>query len=260
METFVVRIHTPAHLDREGDGRLPSLCGAVQRAHPDLLVVADPVDAAETAVEVCRELRPDVVPMDVQLKGSTSGLEATRQIKKVSPSTKVVIVSRSAKRETLLVSAVEVGASEVVEQTEAVDQLDARERKTRQDVTSRLAALTRRKRQILGLMSDGLGSEALAGTLRLSVRTVETHVQNVLRKLAVHSKLEAVARGEDRGSRGCTFGEQVRSGRTFYVPVRRQKYQVLPMAMLDRTCRLGLTGGGGGMDGNEGARGSFERS
>ncbi len=156
--------------------------------------------------------------MDVQLKGPMTGVEATREIKQVSPATKVVIVSGSKTREALLVAAVEAGASGVVEKTEAVErlvevtkaaaagellidpaalprvlQLVAKQRAVRTEVCLRVASLTRREREILQLVGEGLGNEGLAQRLHLSVRTVETHVQNVLRKLGVHSKLEAVA-------------------------------------------------------------------
>ena len=71
-------------------------------------------------------------------------------------------------------------------------ELVSREREARAEVSSRLGELTPREREVLRLMGEGLGNEDLAGRLHLSVRTVETHVQNVLRKLGVHSKLEAV--------------------------------------------------------------------
>lgn len=56
-------------------------------------------------------------------------------------------------------------------------------------------ALTRREREVLQLMDDGLNTAAMARRLHLSRATVRNHVQNILSKLAVHSRLEAVAHG-----------------------------------------------------------------
>ena len=57
-------------------------------------MVADPVHDAERAIEVCSEQLPDVVLMDIVFKGGgQSGIHATRRIKEVSPSTKVVIMT-----------------------------------------------------------------------------------------------------------------------------------------------------------------------
>jgi PAS domain S-box-containing protein len=55
--------------------------------------------------------------------------------------------------------------------------------------------LTRREREVLGLMGAGLNTSAMAGRLHLSRATVRNHVQNILLKLDVHSRLEAVAHG-----------------------------------------------------------------
>ena len=57
-----------------------------------LTMVAPPVHDAESAVEICGEHLPQVVLMDIVFKGGMSGIEATRRIKEVSPSTKVVII------------------------------------------------------------------------------------------------------------------------------------------------------------------------
>jgi two-component system nitrate/nitrite response regulator NarL len=56
-------------------------------------------------------------------------------------------------------------------------------------------ALTRREREVLGLMGKGLNTASMAERLHLSRATVRNHVQNILLKLGVHSRLEAVAHG-----------------------------------------------------------------
>jgi two-component system nitrate/nitrite response regulator NarL len=58
-----------------------------------------------------------------------------------------------------------------------------------------LADLTRREREILGLLAEGTSTRRIAEKLDLSRHTVRTHVQNILLKLGAHSRLEAVATG-----------------------------------------------------------------
>ncbi len=180
-------------------------------------LVADPVDNGQDAIALCAEHRPDVVMMDIDLRGDLDGIEATRRIKKVSPLTNVVVVSGQ-RRPTVLVEAVEAGAAGFLDKNTAVDDLLATiraaaagevlvdpavlasllprlaaERQSTQDVNARLARLTAREREVLGLMAAGCRNDAIAARLVISTPTVRTHAQNILSKLGVHSQLEAVA-------------------------------------------------------------------
>lgn len=180
-------------------------------------LVADPVDNGQDAIALCAEHRPDVVMMDIDLRGDLDGIEATRRIKKVSPLTNVVVVSGQ-RRPTVLVEAVEAGAAGFLDKNTAVDDLLATiraaaagevlvdpavlasllprlaaERQLTQDANARLARLTAREREILGLMAAGCRNDAIAARLVISTPTVRTHAQNILLKLGVHSQLEAVA-------------------------------------------------------------------
>ena len=180
-------------------------------------LVADPVDNGQDAIALCAEHRPDVVMMDIDLRGDLGGIEATRRIKKVSPLTNVVVVSGQ-RRPTVLVEAVEAGAAGFLDKNTAVDDLLATiraaaagevlvdpavlasllprlaaERQSTQDVNARLARLTAREREVLGLMAAGCRNDAIAARLVISTPTVRTHAQNILLKLGVHSQLEAVA-------------------------------------------------------------------
>jgi NarL family two-component system response regulator LiaR len=184
---------------------------------PELRLVAPPVHTAEQAVEICREHHPDVVLMDIVFKGGIDGIEATRRIKEISPATKVVIMTAH-DDERLLVDAVEAGASGCLGKDEAADQVlaaakaaaegevlidpatltrllhqVAREREARRDALTLLESLTEREREILELLSQGMRNDGIAQKLYISPQTVQTHVRNVLAKLGVHSKLEAVA-------------------------------------------------------------------
>ena len=138
-----------------------------------LELVAPPVHDAETAVELCTKFLPDVVLMDIVFKGGMSGIDATRAIKEESPSTKVVIMT--AHDEDRLLAQV------------------ARERAEQKDAQTLLNDLTDREREILQLLSEGTRNDDIAAKLYISPQTVQTHVRNILGKLRVHSKLEAVA-------------------------------------------------------------------
>jgi len=176
-----------------------------------------PVHSSEQAVELVKDLRPDVVLMDIEFGGAMSGIDATRLIKESSPATKVVVMTAH-QDERLLVDAVEAGASGFLHKTEGVDDflgtlkaaaageilIDrtalarllprvAREREARRDAQLLINQLTEREREVLGLLAQGYRNDDIAGRLYISPQTVQTHVRNLLGKLGVHSKLEAVA-------------------------------------------------------------------
>lgn len=184
---------------------------------PTLVMVSPPVHDPETAIGVCTEQLPDVVLMDIVFKGGMSGIEATRKIKEVSPSTKVVIMTAH-DEDRLLVEAVEAGASGFLGKDEAAEELlsaakaaadgevlidpatltrllaqVAREREAQRDAQNLLDDLTEREREILQLLAEGMRNDDIATKLFISPQTVQTHVRNILGKLRVHSKLEAVA-------------------------------------------------------------------
>ena len=184
---------------------------------PTLVMVTPPVHDPETAIKVCTEQLPDVVLMDIVFKGGMSGIEATRKIKEVSPSTKVVIMTAH-DEDRLLVEAVEAGASGFLGKDEAAEELlsaaksaadgevlidpatltrllaqVAREREAQRDAQNLLDDLTEREREILQLLAEGMRNDDIAAKLFISPQTVQTHVRNILGKLRVHSKLEAVA-------------------------------------------------------------------
>lgn len=183
-----------------------------------LTMVAPPVHTAEEAIDLAKEHLPDVVLMDIVFKGGgMSGIEATRRIKESSPSTKVVIMTAH-DEERLLVEAVEAGASGFLSKDEAADEVlaaakaaadgevlidpatltrllaqVAREREEQRDAQKLLGDLTDREREILQLLAAGKRNDDIARELYISPQTVQTHVRNILGKLRVHSKLEAVA-------------------------------------------------------------------
>jgi len=183
-----------------------------------LRLVGPPVHTPEEGVVLASEQLPDVVLMDIMFKGSEmTGIEATRRIKERSPSTKVIVMTAH-DEDRLMVEAVEAGASgflskdlpadEILRATKAAADGEvlidpatltrllaqvAREREEQRDAMALLDDLTERERQILQLLAQGKRNDDIASELFISPQTVQTHVRNILGKLRVHSKLEAVA-------------------------------------------------------------------
>jgi len=185
---------------------------------PTFRLVGPPVHTPDEGVALAAEQLPDVVLMDIVFKGAdTTGIEATRKIKESSPSTKVVIMTAH-DDDRLMVEAVEAGASGFLSKDLPADQIlqatkaaadgevlidpvtltrllaqVAREREEQRDALALLSDLTERERQILELLAQGKRNDDIAQELYISPQTVQTHVRNILGKLRVHSKLEAVA-------------------------------------------------------------------
>ena len=183
---------------------------AILRLEADIEVVGRGGSMKE-AVEAARALRPDVVLLDVHMPDG-SGIDATAVIKKERPQTQVVILT-SDEEEAVLRSAVNAGVTGYLSKHEAAAQVLQAVRSAargealiapymlarllegiqRPTAPQRLTPLTARELTVLTELASGHDNEAIARALRMSPNTVRTHVQNILSKLGVHSKLEAVA-------------------------------------------------------------------
>ncbi len=169
------------------------------------------------AVEQGPTLRPDVVLMDIGMPGLSS-FEATRQIKKIRPETKILFLTMY-DDEDYLVECMEVGGSGYVLKDSPAPQLlaairdvyrggsylspkmlsqlvdDFRSRIKRIKSTHRqprFATLTPREKEILKFLAEGQSVKEIAQHLNLSVKTVEAHKFNLMRKLDIHNKAQLV--------------------------------------------------------------------
>lgn len=181
----------------------------------DIEVVAT-AGTVEDAAASARMHRPDVVLMDYELPDG-NGIQAAERIRADRPDTKVVMLT-SYTDESVLVAAIEAGCSgyvtkhKVVEEVvDAVRAAAAGEALISPAMLARLlpklrpskrglgSDLTSREIEVLKLLAEGLSNQAIADKLVISVHTVRHHVQNIITKLDVHSKLEAVATAAKEG-------------------------------------------------------------
>jgi two-component system, NarL family, response regulator NreC len=179
----------------------------------DCEVVGESPDGGD-AVEKARELRPDIVLMDIGMPGLSS-FEAARHIRKHRPETKVLFLTMY-DDEDYLVQCLEVGASGYVLKDTPAQQLvtavrdvykggkylssqvlgklveDFRARVHDTKMRPRISTLTPREREILKLLAEGNSVKEIAIMLGLSVKTVEAHKFNLMRKLDIHNKAQLV--------------------------------------------------------------------
>lgn len=186
---------------------------------PGLEIVAE-ASSGDEAVEACREHAPDLVLMDVRMPG-TNGLEATREIKRDSPSVKVLMISTREQSDYML-EAMRSGASgylykdsnrrdfiAAIRDVLASDAPEDRERHIRelqrslgegeeaghQSSAEQLRrSLTPREMEVLRLLVRGDTNPEIAGRLLMSRSTVKLHVQRILAKLGVSDRTHAAAR------------------------------------------------------------------
>lgn len=182
-------------------------------SEPDLEVAGEVANATEAA-DKASELRPDVVLMDVAMPGSSS-FEAARQIKRNRPDTKVLFLTMY-DDEDYLVEAMEVGASGYVLKDSPASQLltavrdvhrggsylsprmlsqlvdDFRSRVKSSTRAPRFTTLTPREKEVIKMLAEGQSVKEIACALNLSVKTVEAHKFNLMRKLDIHNKAQLV--------------------------------------------------------------------
>ena len=187
----------------------------VLESEPDIEVVAEAQDGAEVIAKT-EEFVPDVVLMDVRMP-KLNGIEAARTIREMVPSVKIVMLTVSDEEDDLF-DAIKAGANGYLLKEISIEEVaDAiRSVTTGQSLLSpsmaskllnefnalakqadekpRLAAprLTTRELEVLKLVAQGMSNRDVAEQLFIAENTVKNHVRNILEKLQLHSRMEAV--------------------------------------------------------------------
>ena len=164
------------------------------------------------AVEKAREFQPDVAVLDIGMP-LLNGVEATRQIRKVSPETEILILSMH-DSEHMVEGVLDAGARGYILKDDADRNLLAAVEALRRHkpyLSSRISAavskaapfpgtegerpsrrLTPREREIIQLLAEGKSNKEIATYLNISIKTAETHRANIMLKLNFHSVTELV--------------------------------------------------------------------
>ena len=177
------------------------------KVYDDLLLVGE-AESGEAAIQICDEVNPDVILMDMVLP-AMDGATATRAIRQKYPEVQVIALT-SFKEGTLIKNALEAGAIGYLLKDVSADELarairaahvgratlspeaaQALVQNTNQPPAPGLD-LTEREREVLTLMIEGLNNTQIAGKLGVSPSTIKSHVSNILSKLGVASRTEAV--------------------------------------------------------------------
>ncbi len=164
----------------------------------------------EEAIELAKEKRPNIVLMDINMP-TTSGFEATQRIRKISPSSRIIGVSmhsqpayakkmlqmgalgyvtKNSSKEEMITAILQVhdGNKYICEEIKNIiaDQI------TEKDKSPTINALTEREMQIINQIKQGLSSKEIAAGLNISLKTVEVHRHNILKKLKLKNSASLV--------------------------------------------------------------------
>lgn len=176
---------------------------------PDFKVIGEAEDGTK-ALTLTRELRPDVVLMDIAMPG-VDGLSAARQIKELAPLTKIILLTQHENKEYIR-PALKIGAEGYVLKRAAADELVMAIRAVHQgksfldsNVTSTILAdyckdgktgtntdykqLSEREREILVMLARGYSNRQIAEFLKISPKTVDFHRARIMNKLGIKGRV-----------------------------------------------------------------------
>ncbi len=181
----------------------------------DILITGEAGDG-QTAVTMAQEQAPDVVVMDVRMP-SLSGIDATQRIKEAQPGTRILVLTISDEEDDLY-EAIKAGASGYLLKEISIDEIGAAVRAIhggqslispsmasklldefaamirKEEAKEQVPAprLTPREMEVLQQVAKGMNNREIAKVLFISENTVKNHVRNILEKLHLHSRMEAV--------------------------------------------------------------------
>ncbi|WP_283153753.1 response regulator [Guptibacillus hwajinpoensis] len=175
---------------------------------PDFQIVGEASNGKE-AVTLVNEMNPDVILMDLIMPEMT-GIEATKEIMTLRPNTKIIIITSFYDDEQVF-PAIEAGAFSYLLKTASADEIISTIRKAVQDesvIEQKVAQkmmnqlrsnqkkslhddLTKREKEVLLLIGEGKTNNQIAEELYIGLKTVKTHVSNILGKLGVNDRTQA---------------------------------------------------------------------
>jgi len=184
---------------------------AMLRNEPSLEIVGEARDGRQ-AVEQVKHLKPDLLLMDVSMP-DMNGFDATRQVHKFDPTVKVLILTMHDEEE-LVARCLEAGAAGYIIKDAPASQLlyaiemvqkgerylspvvlkkvmETYVKNTNRPQTS-YDRLSPREREVLKLLAEGLSVKEIATRLDLSVKTVDAHKTNLMKKIGVHDRAELI--------------------------------------------------------------------
>jgi two-component system response regulator NreC len=183
------------------------------QAQPDMEIVGE-AESGVQALDQVRSLRPDVILMDIQMPGM-NGIEATRQIKEAYADTAVLALTMH-EDDQYFFEMLQAGASGYLPKRAAPDELVRAIRTVSrgdvflypslaarlvksyvggdagEDSVALVSDLTPREKEVLVLIAEGLTNPEIAEELVISVKTVDRHRENIMRKLNLHNRIELV--------------------------------------------------------------------
>jgi DNA-binding NarL/FixJ family response regulator len=183
---------------------------AFLEAQPDLQIVGEAV-SGEEAIRLAREYIPDVVLMDLAMPGM-NGVEATREVKRISPRTQVVVLTsyhedenifpalrvgalsytlKDIRREDLVEIIRKAAQGESVLHPRVATRVIQEVRNAKENIPPAFADLTQRELEVLHLVAEGYSNTTIAEKLTLSEKTVKGHVGNILSKLQMADRTQA---------------------------------------------------------------------
>lgn len=206
----VIRVLVAKRQSLFGSVLMRALC-----RHSEFDVVGYVSDIRQVVTET-RQTCPDVVLLDRDLP-EHGAIEAARMLRELAPTSKLVVLAADEDHDTL-VRALRVGIKGFVTKAASFDELVKAMRAAHRGETripprmigelverlvhgtertnrdrDKLDRLTRQESVVLELLAKGASNQAIAEALTISPKTARTHVQNIFKKLEVHSRLEAVA-------------------------------------------------------------------
>lgn len=195
-----------------------ALSSIIEKSDSGLQIVGE-TDNAERGVKAALEAKPDIVLMDLRLKGPTSGIAAMRQLIAKQPAIKVIIFTGFPDEATLR-NAITAGAQGYLLKQEVTDpaiiikailEVNAGRSYLTPAMTAKILDIVRnsklenkfnltdREKEILALIAEGNSNKQIAGIVDIEDRTVANHVSRILEKMGAKNRTDAVVKARNEG-------------------------------------------------------------